>query len=72
VRTVHDLDVESDGDLLAMLGDDPRTPLRVLQRGRAEVDPRATGGQRRRQRVVVADAAGQLDGDVQLADHLGE
>ena len=51
---------------------DPGTPLRVLQRRGTEIDPGATGGQRRGQRLVVADPARQLDGDVELADHLGE
>ena len=45
---------------------------RVLQRGGAEVDPRAAGGERPVERGVVADAAGQLDRDVQLADDRGE
>ena len=37
--------VEADGDLLPMLGDDPFSPLRVLQRRRAQIDPRGSGGQ---------------------------
>ena len=49
-----------------------RAPLGVLQRRGAEVDPGAAGGQRGLQRLVVADAAGQLHRDVELADHLGE
>ena len=52
--------VEADRDPVAVLGDRPGAPLRVLQRGGADVDPRAAGGQRRVQRRVVADAAGQL------------
>ena len=44
----------------------------LLQRGGADVDPAAAGGQRGRQRLVVADAAGQLDLDVERADDLGQ
>ena len=43
-----------------------------LQRRGAEVDPAAAGGQRRGQRLVVPDAAGQLDVDVERADHPGQ
>ncbi len=49
-----------------------RRPLRLLERGGAEVDPGAAGGQRRRQGVVVADAAAHLDGDVELPDDAGQ
>ena len=64
--------VEADGDLVAVLGDDLGDPLGGLQRGRAEVDPGAAGGERGGQRVVVADAAGQLDLDVHRRGHLGD
>ena len=55
-----------------MRGDRPPAPCRVLQRSRAEDDPRAVGGQRPLQRGVVADAARQLHLDVQLPDHARE
>ena len=69
---VDDLHVESDSDLVAVLGDDLRAPLRVLQRRGAEVHPRAAGRQRGGQRLVVANAARQFDLDVELADDLGQ
>ena len=72
VLAVDDLHVQADGDLVAVLGDRLGAPLRVLQRRGAEVDPGAAGRQRGRQRLVVADAAGQLDLHVELADHLGQ
>ena len=65
-------DVEADGDPVAVLGDRPGAPLRRLQRGGAEVHPAAAGGQGRGQRLVVADAAGELHVDVELADHAGQ
>ena len=43
-----------------------------LERGGAEVHPAAAGGQGRGERLVVADAAGELHVDVELADHPGE
>ena len=43
-------------------------PLRVLEGGGAEVDPAAAGRQRGLERLVVADAAGHLDLDVEPAD----
>ena len=49
--------VETDRDAVAVLTDHLGVPLRVLQSGGAQVDPGAPGGQRRPQRVVVADAA---------------
>src|SRR5271166_604347 len=67
-----DLHVQADGDLVPVLGDHPSAPLRVFQGGRSEVDPGAAGGQRRGQRIVVADPAGHLDPHVELADDLGE
>src|SRR5262249_28022621 len=72
IAVAVDPDIEPDRDPLAMLGDRPGAPLRILQRRGAEVDPGAAGAQRRGQRVVVTDAARQLDGDVELADHLGD
>ncbi|SLI04854.1 Uncharacterised protein [Mycobacteroides abscessus subsp. abscessus] len=53
-----------------MLGDGPGAPLRVLQRGGAQVDPGAAGGQGGLERVVVADAAGEFDLHIQFADDL--
>ena len=64
--------VQADRDLVAVLGDDLGDPLGGLQRGGAEVDPAAAGGQRGGQRGVVADAAGQLDLDVHGAGDLGD
>ena len=72
VLTVDDLHVEPDGHLVAVLGDRAGAPLGVLQRRGAEVDPGAAGRERGRQRLVIADTAGQLHGDVELADDLGE
>ncbi|OEI67227.1 hypothetical protein Cus16_3128 [Curtobacterium sp. ER1/6] len=64
-------DVEADGDLLAVLADDARRPLRLLERGGAEVDAGGPGRERGLQRGVVADAAGQLDRDaLDLVDRL--
>src|SRR5690606_5448415 len=65
-------DVEPDGDAVTVLGDDPGGPLRVLQRGGAEVHPLGAGVQRPGQALVVADAAGQLDGDVEVGDDVRE
>ena len=42
-----------------------------LQRRGAQVDPPAAGGQRGGQRLVVPDAAGELDVDVERADDRG-
>ena len=55
-----------------MFGDHLRAPLGLLQRGRADVDAAAPRGQCRGQRLVVADAAGHLDVDVEFGDHSGE
>ena len=53
-----------------------RSPARTSPGSSSAAVPRLTrraaGGQRRGQRLVVADAAGQLDVDVELADDLGE
>jgi hypothetical protein len=70
--TVEDLHVETHRNLVAVLGDRLRAPLRVFQRRCADIDPGAAGGQRGRQRLVVADPAGQLDLNIQLADDLGQ
>src|SRR5204862_1794137 len=64
--------VEPDRDLLAAGGDDVPDPVRPFQRGSADVDAGAAGGQRGGERGVVADAAGQLDRDVEAADHAGD
>ena len=69
---VDDLHVQADRDLVAVLGDRLRAPLRVFQSGGPEIDPRTAGGQCGRQRVVVADTAGELDLHVELADDLGQ
>ena len=63
--------VEADRDPVAVLGDHPGAPLGLLERGRADVDPPAAGGQRRLEGLVVADAAAHLDLDVEGADDLG-
>src|SRR5277367_5711676 len=60
VVAVDDLHVQADRDLVAVLGYHLRAPPRVLQGGGAQVDPSAAGRQRRRERVVVADAAREL------------
>ena len=70
--TIYDLDIQSDRHFVAVFGDGPRTPLRVLQRGRSQVDSSTAGGQRRGKGIVVADAAGHLDLHVELADDLGQ
>src|SRR5699024_1062062 len=52
---------EADADAVAGLGEDLRGPLRVLERGGAEVDASAPGGQGPGEGFVVADPAGELD-----------
>ena len=64
--------VEADGHPVAVLGDGPGRPLGVLERGRAEVDPAAPGGQRPLEGLGVADAAAHLDLDVERPDDAGE
>src|SRR5699024_9178765 len=64
--------VQADGDAVAVLGDHLSSPLRVLERGGAQVHAAAAGGQGRGQRVVVADPAGELDVEVDGRDHLGQ
>ena len=44
----------------------------LLQRGGADVDPGAAGGQRPLQRLVVPDAAGQLDVQPEVRGDLGD
>jgi hypothetical protein len=61
-------DVEPDGDPVAHPGDRRAHPVRVLERCGAEIDAGAAGGERGVERGVVADAARQLDCDVELAD----
>ena len=68
VRMLDDAHVEGDRDPLAMRGDRPGAPCRVLQRSRSEDDPRRSGGERPLQRGVVADAARQLNLDVELPE----
>src|SRR5919197_5687021 len=65
VLPVDDPHVEPDGHPLTVRRDRPRAPLAILQRGGAQVDPRAPGGERALQRRVVANAARQLHRDVQ-------
>ena len=67
-----DLDVEAHRHLVAELADCAGAPVRILQRRSTDIDPRATGGQCRPQRLVVPDAAGQFDFDIQRPDHLGK
>ena len=64
--------VEADGDAVAVLADDLGRPGRVLEGGGAQVDAPRAGREGALQRLVVADAARQLDLDVQLADHARE
>src|SRR5690606_20412616 len=64
--------VQTDGDPVAVLGDDAGDPLGRLQGGRAEVDAGAAGGERGGQGVVVADAAGQLHLEVHVDRDLGD
>src|SRR5690606_13159516 len=72
VFVTGDPHVQPDGHAVAVLADDARGPLRVLQRGGAQIDATGTGSQSRGQRLVVADAAGQLDVHVELPHHRGE
>src|SRR5699024_2637023 len=65
-------DVHADGDAVAVLADDALAPLGVLQRGGADVHAAAARGQRGLQGLVVADAAGQLHVDVELADDVAQ
>ena len=69
---VDDLNVQTDSDPVTVFGDRAGAPLRVLQCRCADVDPGASGGQRRPQRFVVADAALQFDVDLQCPHHLGQ
>src|SRR5690606_16222284 len=64
--------VQADGDPVAVLGDDPGAPVGVLQCGGADVDAAASRGQRRVQRLVVADSPGQFHLDVEPADDGGQ
>src|SRR5262249_29400190 len=57
--------VEPDRHPLAVRGTRVVAPVRVLQRGGAQVDPGSTGAERPVQRLVVTDAAGQLNRDVE-------
>ena len=68
-RAAH---VQAHGDEAAVVGDDALGPLGVLQGGGAEVDAGGAGLQGPGQGGVVADAAGQLDLDADLADDAGE
>ncbi len=72
VMPVDDFHVKPDRHLVAMIGDCVGAPLGVFQCGGAEVDPGAAGRERSRQRLFVADTAGQLHGNVELADDFGE
>ena len=72
VRALDDAYVQAESDPLAVSGDRPCTPGRVVECCRCEDDSRAPGGQRLRQRGVVADAARQFHLDVQLTDDGGE
>src|SRR5699024_4606156 len=69
---VDDANVEADGDAITVAGDGRRAPVRVLERGGAQVDAGAAGRERGLERVVVTDAPGHLDLDVEGADDLGE
>src|SRR3954468_15361408 len=60
------------GDPVADPGDGGADPVGVLQGGGADVDPGGAGGERGLEGGVVADPAGQLDLNVELADHLRE
>ena len=68
-RTAH---VEADRHGVTEPVDHRSRPLRVLESGRAQVDPAAAGGQGHRQGLVVADAAGELHRDVEPADDVGQ
>ena len=65
-------DVQSDGDLVAEALDHAGRPLRVLQGGGAEVDPRHTEVEGLLERFVVAQAAGELHLDVEPSHDLAE
>ena len=67
-RTGH----PADGHLVAVLGDGGGAPLWILQCGGADVDPRATGGQRGPPAICRHGFHRQLDGHIQLTDHLSE
>ena len=59
--------VEPDRDPVTVGGDRGGTPLGLLERGGADVDPAAARLHRRGERVVVADAAAHLHVDVEGA-----
>src|SRR5206468_2489064 len=63
--------VEADGDALPVPGDGGADPVRVLQRRGSDVDARGAGLESRLERLVVADAARELDSDVDGRDHVG-
>ena len=64
--------VQTDRDPVPVVGDDLLAPLGLLQRRRTDVDPGASGGQGALQRLVVADAAGDLDVEPELGGDLGD
>src|SRR4051812_3765249 len=61
--------VEPHRDPLTVPGDGVAYPVRSLQGCGADVDPSRAGGEGGLQRLVVADAPGELNGHVKLADH---
>src|SRR5699024_10789279 len=69
-RAVDLPDGDVDGDLLTVGPEHLGDPLRLLQRGGADVDARGAGGQGPLEGGVVADAAGQLHLDVELTGDL--
>ena len=64
--------VETDCHAVAPRGDGGGAPLRLLEGGGADVHPAAAGGHGGGERVVVPDAAAQLDPDVDPADDGGQ
>ena len=72
VGIVDAADVEADGDPATVHRDRTGAPRRVVQRRGGEDDTCAVRRHRPLERVVVTDAAGQLDRDVQVPDHRRE
>ena len=69
---VEHLNVQSDRNPVAVLGDGACAPHRVLQCRGTDIDPGAPGGQRSFQRLVVTDASGELDVNIKRTHHIGE
>jgi hypothetical protein len=64
-------DIQTDGDPLLVAINYLLTPLGALQRGGTDVHSSAPGSECPLQRVIIANAAGQLDIQPEVCDELG-